>query len=669
MKKNRKHRLTNLIHRLVTAISVILIFVAILFLNAPKQLDIKAGDIAPEDVYAPREVVNEEETEKARQEARDNVDDIYVKDEKVGQTAVENINNLFTFAQTYRNSDEEASKKVSKLKENSVLEISDEIALTLFTATDVQFEEMKKISGIVNTEMQEDIKASALEESQKNCDAAVDKLNLYPNQKKAAKDIVSLVMTTNLVLDKDATDKAQKTAVDKVGDKLYRQGAKIVEKGTEVTQSQYNALYALGLVKGSNQVSGTYTFGLVLLLLVSYIIIAFFFSRNKEKAPAAMPITACCALIVILVTVYGSKIIPESMMELLPVGLFVGLVTIFSSAQTAIITNIILAVFCAVAFNGDWGYAICIIVAGIMSSYCFASVKRRAHLLPASIVSSVFYGLAFCALTLIESTSILNAFLAFLKGFGGGFLSGLITIGSLPLVEWLFNCTTPMKLSELANPENKLLKKLLVEAPGTYHHSLTVANISEIAARSIGADSLLTRVGAYYHDIGKLRHPLYFKENQYDKNAHDSLAPEESSQLIISHVSDGVEIAERNRLPRNIIDIIAEHHGTTTTGYFLIRAREKDPNVDASLFTYPGPAPRTKEAAIVMLADSCEAAVRSIEDKTESKIENMVRKIATERVNSGQFSHCNMTFEELETVIKVITKTLGGYFHERIKYE
>jgi putative nucleotidyltransferase with HDIG domain len=176
-------------------------------------------------------------------------------------------------------------------------------------------------------------------------------------------------------------------------------------------------------------------------------------------------------------------------------------------------------------------------------------------------------------------------------------------------------------------------------------------------------------VGAYYHDIGKLRHPLYFKENQYDKNAHDSLSPEESSAIIINHVTDGVEIATRNRLPQSITDIIAQHHGKTSAGYFLIRAKEQNPDVDESKFTYSGPVPQTKEAAIVMLADSCEAAVRSIEDKTEAKIESMVRRIATERVNSGQFSQCNLTFSELETVINVITKTLGGYFHERIKYE
>ncbi|MBR2181155.1 MAG: HDIG domain-containing protein, partial [Oscillospiraceae bacterium] len=331
--------------------------------------------------------------------------------------------------------------------------------------------------------------------------------------------------------------------------------------------------------------------------------------------------------------------------------------------------NIVLSVFYAIAFSGNWEYAICSIIAGMLTSYCFSAVKRRSHLLPAAVLSSLFYGFTFSAFSLMESSSVLNSVMTFFKGFGGGFLSGLITIGSLPVFEWLFNATTPMKYSELASPENKLLKKLLVEAPGTYHHSLTVANISEIAARNIGANPLIARVGAYYHDIGKLYNPLYFKENQYDKNIHDALSPEESSKSITEHVTKGVALAEKNRLPQTIIDIIAQHHGTTTTGYFLIKAREANPDTDEDAFTYPGPTPETKESAIVMLADSCEAAVRSIDDKTEEKIEAMVRRIATERVNSGQFSHCDLTFNELETVIKVITKTLGGYFHERIKYE
>ncbi len=667
MKNKKRINFSNIAHTLVTVVSLILIFIVILFLNKPRQVEVTIGEAAPETVYAPRSFVDETATQKKREEARNQEPNRYKADEEITRDATDSITNLFSLAKTYRKDTENIFAGVDKLKTGTTLKISEETALALMMASDSQFEEMNKICGILETEMRKIV--SDTQESQKACDSEVDKLKISSGQKAASKSIISLVLQKNQILDEEETEKARSEAEAQVEEVIYKKNQTIVTKGSIVTEEQYDTLMQLGLIKGMNQVSWTYTLGLILLILICYLIISFFYSKLEKKSPASIPITACCALIVILICVYGSNIIPENMTELIPVGMFVGIVTIFSCARSAIITNIMLAVFCGVAFNGNWGYALCIIIAGTISSYCFASVKRRSHLLPASVLSSVFYGLTFASHSLVESANIVNALFSFVKGFGGGFISGLITIGSLPLIEWLFNATTPMKLSELANPENKLLKKLLVEAPGTYHHSLTVANISEIAARSIGADALLTRVGAYYHDIGKLRHPLYFKENQYDKNAHDSLQPEESSKLIISHVTEGVETAIKNRLPQSIIDIIAQHHGTTTTGYFLIRAKELAPEVDEAKFTYPGPAPKSKEAAIVMLADSCEAAVRSIDDKTEGKIESMVRKIATERVNSGQFSHCNMTFEELETVIKVITKTLGGYFHERIKYE
>ncbi len=667
MKNKKKINFNNVAHTFVTVVSLILIFIVILFINKPRQVDVTIGEAAPETVYSPRSFVDETATQKKREEARNQEPNRYKADEKITKDATDSITNLFALAKTYRKDTENIFAGVDKLKTGTTLKISEETALALMMASDSQFEEMNKICGIVETEMRKIV--SDIQESQKACDSEVDELKISSGQKSAAKSIISLILQKNQILDEEETEKARSEAEAQVEEVIYKKNQTIVTKGSIVTEEQYDTLMQLGLIKGMNQVSWTYTLGLILLMFICYIITSFFYFRQDKKSPASIPITALCALLVILICVYGSNIIPENMTELIPVGMFVGIVTIFSCARSAIITNIMLAVFCGVAFNGNWGYALCTIIAGTMSSYCFAAVKRRSHLLPASVLSSVFYGLTFASHSLIESANIVNALFSFAKGFGGGFISGLITIGSLPLIEWLFNATTPMKLSELANPENKLLKKLLVEAPGTYHHSLTVANISEIAARSIGADALLTRVGAYYHDIGKLRHPLYFKENQYDKNAHDSLQPEESSQIIISHVTEGVETAIKHRLPQSIIDIIAQHHGTTTTGYFLIRAKELDPEVDEAKFTYPGPAPKSKEAAIVMLADSCEAAVRSIDDKTEGKIESMVRKIATERVNSGQFSHCNMTFEELETVIKVITKTLGGYFHERIKYE
>lgn len=664
----KKTFFNNTLHAIISGISIFLIVLVILFSGKAGQVDLKAGEVSSEDIYAPRAVVDTVTTKANREVARSRDDNIaYKTDTDKTRAAVESISEFFATATSLKKDSGYSTISVrDELVTQSKIKISSSTAFTIAIANQNSLEKMAETKVIVSDIMEKGVSDVSLakEEFMK----AVDKLDLSSSQKEAVTDIASQVIIQNREFDEAETQRRRDAAATAVADIVYEKGRIIVRKGEIVTDSQLEMLRQLGLLKGSNPISLSYIFGVIILIITFYIIIALFYLKQEKRTPYAIPIASLTGLIVTLMVFYGSKLIPTNLMPVLPIGIFPGIVAIFATAQLSVIANLALSIFCAMAFGANWSYAVSLIVAGTLASFCFSAVKRRNHLLPASVISSLFYGLAFCALSLIESSSAFSAFTSFAKGFMGGFISGLITIGSLPLIEWIFNATTPMKLSELANPENKLLKKLLVEAPGTYHHSLTVANISEIAARSIHADSLLARVGAYYHDIGKLRHPLYFKENQYDKNVHDNLSPEESSQIIINHVAEGVEIATRHRLPQSIIDIVQQHHGKTTTGYFLIRAKELG-KADESKFTYPGPVPKTKEAAIVMLADSCEAAVRSIEDKTEAKIESMVRRIATDRVNAGQFSQCNMTFEELEKVIRVITKTLGGYFHERIKYE
>ncbi|MBQ8808360.1 MAG: HDIG domain-containing protein [Clostridia bacterium] len=663
-----KSLFNNALHSAVTILSLMLIIFVVLFSHETSQVEISVGEASSQDVYATRNIVDKVTTEKHRKAAANSVEDVYMPNDNITNESFEKVNGFFAVAMALRNKkDQKVSVLAQQLKNESLLPITDTTAKTVLNASNSNFSTLRTIGDIVNKEMQNGI--PDLEDGIEKCHSKISLLDINDEQKRAALDIVSVSLKENMEYNEEETMRRRSAAAKNVANIEYKKGQTIVSKGEIVSKAQYEMLLSLGLLKGSSPFSPSYTVGLVIMMIVSYLIIAFYNAKHKNKNTAVAPISALCALLIILMTFYGSKFIPEEFFAVLPVGLYPGIVTIFSTPQTAIITNIVLSVFCAVAFEASWSFTVCLILAGTLSAYCYSTIKRRSHLLPAAFVSSLLYGIIFCAMSLIESSGALSALYSLLKGFSGGFLSGLITIGSLPFFEWAFNATTPMRLSELANPENKLLKRLLVEAPGTYHHSLTVANISEIAARSIKADSLLARVGAYYHDIGKLRHPMYFKENQYQTNAHDNLTPQESSALIISHVSEGADIAVKNHLPQSICDIISQHHGRTTTGYFLIRARETDPNVDEAAFTYPGPVPQTKEAAIVMLADSCEAAVRSIDDKSEGKIEAMVRKIVTDRVNSGQFSECNLTFAELETVIKVITKTLGGYFHERIKYE
>ena len=652
----------------VTVTAFIMIICVIFFSKQAGQMELNTGDVAPQDIYAPRAIIDKVTTDALRKEARNAVEEIYVIDKEKTESSVKKLESFFETVASLRQ-DETLTPDiaVSQLKGKSDIKLSEDQCREILSCSNSQFAQLRTLVSVLKSVMKNGVieKQTGIE----LCLEEISELNLTENQFSLTKKLLSASVEENKIYDKESTDAKREKAAQSVVELEYKKNQTIVYKGQVITHAQHAMLDELGMLKGSHPLTKSYTAGIVIYMVISILIILSYSTMRRNRRRETTPIASVAALITIIMVFYLSKYLSESFAPLLPAGLFPGIVTIFSTVQTAVMSNILLSVFCALAFEANWSYTICLIIAGTVSSYCFSTIKRRSHLLPATLVSSLFYALTFSGMSLIETGSALSSAGAFLKGFGGGFLSGLITIGALPFFEWIFNATTPMKLSELANPENKLLKRLLVEAPGTYHHSLTVANISEIAARSINADSLLARVGAYYHDIGKIRHPLYFKENQYDKNAHDNLSPKESSSIIIDHVTNGVEIAQKHHLPESICDIIAQHHGKTTTGYFLIRAKELDPDVNIADFTYPGPVPQTKEAAIVLLADSCEAAVRSIDEKSETKIEAMVRKIVTDRVNTGQFSQCNMTFAELEKVIKVITKTLGGYFHERIKYE
>ncbi|MDR1244004.1 MAG: HDIG domain-containing protein [Endomicrobium sp.] len=241
----------------------------------------------------------------------------------------------------------------------------------------------------------------------------------------------------------------------------------------------------------------------------------------------------------------------------------------------------------------------------------------------------------------------------------------------MPLFEKLFSRTTNIKLIELSDFNNSLLKRLMLEAPGTYHHSIMTADIAERAANTVNESSLLARVGAYYHDIGKLNNPHYFIENQTlgGHNPHDALTPEMSRLVLVSHVKDGVSLAKKYNIDNEIINIIQQHHGTTSMYSFYHRALEEDVNVNIEDFRYQGPRPQTKVAAIVMMADSCEAACRSIEEPIALRIQGMVEKIINNKFIDGQFSECPITLKDLESIRNSITSTIVGIYHARIEYK
>jgi len=240
---------------------------------------------------------------------------------------------------------------------------------------------------------------------------------------------------------------------------------------------------------------------------------------------------------------------------------------------------------------------------------------------------------------------------------------------TLPVIERLFDIVTDLKLLELASLDHPLLKQLLDKAPGTYNHSMLVGILAEAAAKEIGANPILSKVGGYFHDIGKLKNPKYFIENTMGVSMHEKLSPSMSRLIIISHVKDGVELAKEYKLPKCVIDIIEQHHGTTLISYFYHKARKSSKEeVVEDIYRYPGPKPKSKEAAIVMIADGAEAAVRSLEDVSPSKIKSTVSSIINRLLEDGQFDECNITLKEVKQAADVVTKMLISIYHKRISY-
>lgn len=313
-------------------------------------------------------------------------------------------------------------------------------------------------------------------------------------------------------------------------------------------------------------------------------------------------------------------------------------------------------------------YVISCITAVLLSK----NVSVRNNLIFNGLLTGLVNCIVIISLNLINKQAILNILFNCGMTLLGGVFSSILVIGILPVFEHFFEVITTLKLLELSNPNEPILKKMLFEAPGTYHHSIIVGNLAEAAAEVIGANSLLARVGAYYHDIGKIKRPYFFKENQMNNdNPHDKITPKLSTIIIVSHIKDGLELAAKYKVPKYIQNMIEEHHGTSLVKYFYslaINDPSSDEEIDESYFRYNGPNPSTKESGIVMLADSIEASVRSLNKPTKPDIDNMVEKIIKDKIDDGQLNSCELTMKDIYDIKITFIKVLEGIFHSRIEY-
>ena len=344
--------------------------------------------------------------------------------------------------------------------------------------------------------------------------------------------------------------------------------------------------------------------------------------------------------------------------------------TILLDVEVGLVFTFCLGILLGVVNYFDFKLAFITIVAGGLACFSVKEVTHRYRFYrPMLYVSFAYVVFIYFSesLKLSPSGSILS-----LCGYGlfNGFISTILTIGLLPIFESLFEVTTDITLLELSDLNHPLLKRLSLEAPGTYHHSIIVGNLAEAGAKAIGANTLLARVGAYYHDIGKVDKPEYFVENQMGaKNKHEKLTPSMSALILESHVKEGVEMAEEVNLPRAVIDFIHQHHGTTVMSYFYNKALEQGAGQDLKdEYRYPGPRPHSKETAIVMLADAVEAASRVLEDPKPSRIKSRIKKIIDSKLETGELSDSDLTFKELSAIEQAFLPVLISIFHPRVEY-
>jgi len=539
-----------------------------------------------------------------------------------------------------------------------------------------------KLKEIVGARMKDGVLTEQLDSVKKRILNDIETLEADAPFKVFLQNIVNqLKLAPNKVYDPVATAQEVETRLSKVKpvQVTVQPGEKIVEKGTVVTSEQVEALQFLGLqTKNAPALTFVGLFGFVAIVYGLIIIYLKSYQPRFQKQEAnivllglLINVTLIIAKVVTAIHLSDRPEVASQLAYAIPIAACSMLTAILMDVKTAVLITVVLSMFMGVITNGQVVYGTVALVGGLVGVYRVAKLSQRSYLVRTSVDIGLVSAFTIIVLGLMWNQSLSLIGLGAAMGIINGVLASILTIGTLPFLETAFGITTPVKLLELSNPSHPLLKRLMVDAPGTYNHSILVGNLGEAAADAIGADSLLVRVGSYFHDIGKIKRPYFFIENQPAmENPHQKITPTLSTLIITSHVKDGVELAKEHKFPQVILDIIEQHHGTGLVSYFYHKAKEGDKpeNILESDFRYQAHKPQSREAAIIMLADSVQAAVHVLEKPTKGILESKVREIIRLKLEDGQLSECDLTFKDIDIIIQTFVRVLNGIFHSRIEY-
>ncbi len=648
--------------------------------NSAQTYGLQISDVAPQDIHALYDLsyVSEVLTERERTIASENVPQVYDQpDINVTRQQLERLQAALTFIDSVRSDPYSTNQaKLSDLSSMSDIRLDTETALLILELSDLHWQTVKSETlTIVEQVMRNEIREGRVEEARRTIPALVS-ISLPENQATTVETLAPAFVTPNTFLNIADTEAARTEARESVEPviKSYVEGETIVSRGEVVGALDIEALMEYDLLKPPNPWLEIAIRSLLVILLIGIFTTFAYRIHPKEITKANLAFTL--SLLFIIITLSMQALIPDRTVfpYVFPYAALPILVTVFFSPSLGVMISLLTGTLAGFLAPRGLELALYAIISGILASLMIKRAERLSSFISAGLAAAlgsalviVIFRLPDPAMDIIGKTTLLGVSIV------SGLLSTSLGFGLLLIIGNLLGITTNLQLLELSRPDHPLLQKILREAPGTYQHSLQVANLAEQAAREIGANALLTRVGAQYHDVGKSLHPQFFIENQVPgQNVHEQLDPKTSANIILSHVPEGLSLARKYRIPQSIRAFIPEHHGTLKVSYQYSEALEAangdTDQVDRRDYTYKGPVPLSRETALLMLADGSEAAVRAKRPQSKEEINQIVRRIISDRMEKGQFDKTDLTLRDLNTIRRSFVKTLTNIYHPRIQY-
>lgn len=671
-------------YRAILLIICILLVYAALMLpiaSRPDSIPMQIGEVAPADIVAPRNASYRSDvlTLKAIEDAKNSVTPRYLaSDPSINRTQLEKLQNILRFITSIREDNFANNlQKTSDIQSISGIRLSTEQTTALLNLSNEQWKAIQDESqNVLEQTMRRNIRDYQIQENINNLPGVIN-YSLTPEENQLVFLFVSSLIVPNSLYSESETDNARKIASDQVAPvtKTYAENQVIVLRGQLITPEQWEALEYFDLIRAENLTEEIISSAALVLVLAGFVVL--YFSRRKNATLTdirSLTVIAVCFLVFLFaakVIIPNRTIIPF----FFPLPAFALILVTLFNLELSIVFPLILSILVTYGVTNSVELTLFYVITSLTGAVVLGKGKKFVNFLYAAIAIILSGILVVTAYRLANPQSDLVG-LVTLYGVIG--LNGLASASLALLLQFflaqLLQLTTPLYLIELSRSDHPLLRKILQAAPGTYQHSLQVSNLAEQAANAIGADALLTRVGAYYHDAGKSANPTFFIENQIPGNLdpHDDMDPIIAAQTIIAHVTDGVALAEKYHLPPRLQDFMREHHGTMLTRYQYNRAIEQQGNdsshVDSELFRYPGPKPQSKETGILMLADISEARARSKPPKNDDELRSLLKSVVDNLINDGSLENTNLTLRDLKMIQESFHTTLMNTYHPRIQY-